>query len=930
VLLKFNLYYFFVFSFVQLILLTVLVLSPARTIGTRFRWTGSRITEVLVGSVGAIAISAVAVVVTHELWGLPADGLETAAYLMVIISAVVIALQPDRNLIGHLFYAAYGTAALSFIVWAAYIDVVATHSIFEAVTASFVILLDVAAFVVWISNVNYASDVLCRSRRGRPLPKADPNYRPFVSLHIPAYNEPPHLLIETIKAVERIDYPNFEIVVIDNNTKDQAVWRPVEEYCRDRPRVRFVHVAPWPGFKAGACNLALRRYTDPRTEIIGLVDADDIVQPYYLRETVSYFSDPSIGFVQTFEGNRDFEGSPYYTACVDSYQAFYLSVMSSRNERNTVPFVGTMGLFRRSALTSVGGWNEWCICEDTEASLRVTRAGWSGLYIPRCFGRGIVPPSFAGMLTQRHRWCFGAMQILRLHWRSLMPWDRSPDNHLTGAQRRDYLMASLGWFRDLLMLLFSLLLIVITGLSVTQSNFAVSPMDGARSLLPLSLIIIATICMLWTLRHWTVLSYRRALLSLVISLSVTWVIALACIEGVARRDGVFLRTSKSSGRRSIFTALRLSRVETLLAVVLYTCAGLLTATRHGPWLFVFIIFVQATVYLCGPIASVWNLRAQGVSGEAYRRSYEKRRLRAQRRRRVWASVPRPAAAALAALCAGGVASAFVAPVSLLHASVTRAAGSAESLLAASGSTQVYLELGSSTTGSGRTYYPITSVHLAELGGSSSDRMGLSFGTSSLPLLGELLRADAGSGRISHLSLALRGPGHNGKPTTQLVETFDSAVVASCIEQLSGVAKGSVLLVLPATSHMVSSPGALEQAGPFAARGGSSGASAAKVSVSLGGKGAHRYPVTAVSLSQTAAGGPIDVDFTTSSLPLLEGIFRDEGSGGIARLSLFAEGGGGRRSAVTVKETLSGLSVSSFAQDLSGSPSGTAELVVRPH
>ena len=212
------------------------------------------------------------------------------------------------------------------------------------------ILLDLGAFLVWNSNINYVE------RRPVPHPpvaaaaRGRPGYQPMVSLHIPAYNEPPELLIETIKAVERIDYPNFEIVVIDNNTTDPAVWGPVEEYCRDRERVRFVHVAPWPGYKAGACNLALRRYTDPRAEIIGLVDADDIVQPYYLRETVSYFSDPSLGFVQTFEGNRDFEGSAYYTACVDSYQGFYLSVMSSRNERDTVPFVGTMGLFRRSAL----------------------------------------------------------------------------------------------------------------------------------------------------------------------------------------------------------------------------------------------------------------------------------------------------------------------------------------------------------------------------------------------------------------------------------------------------------------------------------------------------------------------------------------------------------------------------------------------------
>ena len=278
-LLKFSIFDLFFLSFVQLVLSTVLVLSPARGVGTRFRWTGSRITEVLVGGVGAAAIAALACVLTHALWGLPIGGLETAAYLLVIVSVIVMALQPNTNFVGQVFYASYLSASLTFIVYAAFIAVVATHSILEMLTASLVIVLDLCAFVVWISNINYVSDVLCRARRSRPLPKADPGYQPFVSLHIPAYNEPPELLIETIKAVERIDYPNFEVVVIDNNTADPAVWGPVEEYCRDRPRVKFVHVAPWPGYKAGACNLALRRYTDPRAEIIGLVDADDIVQP---------------------------------------------------------------------------------------------------------------------------------------------------------------------------------------------------------------------------------------------------------------------------------------------------------------------------------------------------------------------------------------------------------------------------------------------------------------------------------------------------------------------------------------------------------------------------------------------------------------------------------------------------------------------------
>jgi cellulose synthase/poly-beta-1,6-N-acetylglucosamine synthase-like glycosyltransferase len=631
----FNLYDLYIVAFMQVVVATVLILSPARQFDTRFGWTGSRITEVLLGALGALCITALACVLADRLWDLSTRGVGAAAYVLVVFSAVVVMTRPDTAVVGKIFYASYAAAGLAFLAYASLVAMNATRSIAETLTASFLILLNLAALLIWNSNINYVSDVMSRNRRSRPLPVADPAHQPFVSLHIPAYNEPPELLIATIKAAEAIDYPNFEIVVIDNNTTDPEIWGPVEEYCRDRERVKFVHVAPWPGYKAGACNLALRQYTDPRAEIIGLVDADDIVKPYYLRETAPYFCDEQLGFIQTFEGNRDFEGSAYYTACVDAYKGFYLGVMSSRNERNSMPFVGTMGLFRRSALEGVGGWNEWCISEDTEASLRVLKAGWSGLYIPRCFGRGIVPPTFGGLNTQRHRWCFGAMQILRLHWRSLMPWDRSPDNHLTQAQRRDYLMASMSWFRDLTMFGFSVALLIITALLLAGSDFALMPLGGNSSLLPASLIAIGTICLHWTLHHWSSLSWRRAGKSLLISLSASWITALACMQGLTHREGVFLRTSKSgSDRHPLRRALRLSRVETLLAISLYLSAVLLIADGRRPYLFLFTVVVQATVYLCSPIAALWNMRAQTVPDAEYRRRHAEEQLRQARRRPV--------------------------------------------------------------------------------------------------------------------------------------------------------------------------------------------------------------------------------------------------------------------------------------------------------
>ena len=394
-LLQFNIFDFFYLSFVQLIVATVLVLSPARGVGDplpldrledhrglRRRAGGGR----HLGRRLRAHPRAVGRAVRR-----PRDGRLPAR----ITAVIVIALQPDTNFVGQVFYASYLAASFTFIVYAAFIAVVATHSILEMLTASLVILLDAAAFVVWISNINYVSDVLCRARRRGRCPRPTP----ATSRSCRCTSRPTTSLPSCLSRRSRRS---------SGSTTRTSRWSSSTTTPRIRPygvrwrstaeveRVRFVHVAPWPGYKAGACNLVLRRYTDPRAEIIGLIDADDIVQPHYLRETAGYFSDPNLGFLQTFEGNREFQGSDYYTACVDSFQAFYLSVMSSRNERDTVPFVGTMGLFRRSALTAVGGWNEWCICEDTEASLRVTRDGWSGLYIPRCFGRGVVPPSSGG------------------------------------------------------------------------------------------------------------------------------------------------------------------------------------------------------------------------------------------------------------------------------------------------------------------------------------------------------------------------------------------------------------------------------------------------------------------------------------------------------------------------------------------------------
>src|SRR5213596_3142517 len=121
---------------------------------------------------------------------------------------------------------------------------------------------------------------------------------PFVSIHVPANNEPPELLIQTLRSLCRINWTNYEVLVIDNNTADARLWRPVEEFCRELgSRFRFFHVENLRGFKAGALN-HVRRFMDPRAEFIFVVDADYVVEPKCLRRALSFWTDPKIGLIQ--------------------------------------------------------------------------------------------------------------------------------------------------------------------------------------------------------------------------------------------------------------------------------------------------------------------------------------------------------------------------------------------------------------------------------------------------------------------------------------------------------------------------------------------------------------------------------------------------------------------------------------------------------
>jgi hypothetical protein len=165
---------------------------------------------------------------------------------------------------------------------------------------------------------------------------------PKVSIHIPAYFEPVDMLKQTLDAVARLDYPNFECVVIINNTPDPEFWQPIQDHCRALgERFVFINAEKVEGFKAGALRIAMER-TAVDAEIIGIIDADYVVQPDWLKDLVPVFADPRVGLVQAPQDHRDGDTSLMHYIMNGEYAGFFDIGMVQRNEVNAIIVHGTM------------------------------------------------------------------------------------------------------------------------------------------------------------------------------------------------------------------------------------------------------------------------------------------------------------------------------------------------------------------------------------------------------------------------------------------------------------------------------------------------------------------------------------------------------------------------------------------------------------
>jgi len=267
------------------------------------------------------------------------------------------------------------------------------------VVLAFLVLLIVRYFILlWLGYLQHIES------QGTP----DATFLPPVTLVVPAYNEGP-MIKQAIRSLLELDYPAYEILVVDDGSTDDTYARAAELEGRyGSVSVRVVSKAN--GGKANALNTGIALARSP---FILCMDGDSRLARETLRRGMPHFADPHVGAVA---GNVKVVNRINLWTKLQALEYIEGLNMARRAQAfagvvNIIP--GPIGIFRRDVLTRVGGYDTDTFAEDADLTLKILTAGWHVVYEDRAIAWTEAPEDFNGLLKQRYRWTRGILQALR-------------------------------------------------------------------------------------------------------------------------------------------------------------------------------------------------------------------------------------------------------------------------------------------------------------------------------------------------------------------------------------------------------------------------------------------------------------------------------------------------------------------------------------
>ena len=240
---------------------------------------------------------------------------------------------------------------------------------------------------------------------------------PLVSLMVPCYNEVDNI-DETIAALDRQIYPNFEIIAINDGSSDDTTLK-LDLLSQRHSRLRVVHLATNHG-KANALRVGA---LVSKGEILVCVDGDAILDPHATTWLVRHFlTGPRVGAVT---GNPRIRTRSSLLGKIQVGEFSAIIGLIKRAQRiygRVFTVSGVVAAFRKAALHEVDYWNPSTVTEDIDVSWRLQINHWDIRYEPNALCWILMPETLRGLFQQRLRWAQGGIEALLNYGESILTW----------------------------------------------------------------------------------------------------------------------------------------------------------------------------------------------------------------------------------------------------------------------------------------------------------------------------------------------------------------------------------------------------------------------------------------------------------------------------------------------------------------------------
>ena len=234
------------------------------------------------------------------------------------------------------------------------------------------------------------------------------NEWPLVSIIVPAYNEEVNA-IRTVKSLLSQNYPQLEIIFVDDGSKD-GTYAKVGEYFLDNPKVHVFTKSN--GGKASALNFGIQK---SKADFVVCIDADTQLKTDAVTELMKKFDDVNVAAVagNVKVGNQINMITRWQSIEYVTSQNFDRRAFDLLNCITVVP--GAIGAFRKDAVLIAGGFTTDTLAEDCDLTMRMHIQGYTIRNCTSAISYTEAPETFRQFLKQRFRWSFGVMQCFWKH-----------------------------------------------------------------------------------------------------------------------------------------------------------------------------------------------------------------------------------------------------------------------------------------------------------------------------------------------------------------------------------------------------------------------------------------------------------------------------------------------------------------------------------